>query len=260
MPSFHRSIIHALAHERTLLSINIIILFMHRITSFTTPANVSGCIHANRGKSDSCRRRLDAPASFPARAKRTETSQTSWPKMVFLTTPTVEEAKQALLKRVKDLDLGRRDRSPDSERTIDERFIQVVERLNPTRVPVDSPLLGGRWRLVYTNSRGILGLDRPAIARPSADSVYQTILLERGMVVNEERVLGILSNKVEAVFKAKPPRRVEVQFQRFQFGLLKVPAPSTARGWLDVTFLDDTMRISRGNLSNVFVLVREDRK
>ena len=176
---------------------------------------------------------------------------------VFLTSPTTAELKQKLLDRVADLDLGRRGYSPEQDRIIDEYFIRPLEEQNPTRYPVDSPLLGGRWRLVYSNSKNVLGLDRPPFIRPAGNSVYQTILLEEGMVINEERMLGLIPNKVRATFTVKPPRRVDVQFQEFRLGPVKARAPRTARGWLDITYLDEDMRISRGNLSNVFVLVRE---
>jgi hypothetical protein len=177
---------------------------------------------------------------------------------VFLSTPTLEQAKQSLIDRVRETDMGRKEFSEALSREIDEKYIQPLEQQNPTKVPTDSPLLEGRWRLIYTNSKNVLGLDRPSIARPLKDSIYQTIYLDKGQVVNEERVLfGLLTNRVQAVFTAKPPRRVLVQFKTFQFGLLRVPAPARARGWLDVTYLDEDMRISRGNLANVFVLLRD---
>ncbi|BAM81919.1 similar to fibrillin [Cyanidioschyzon merolae strain 10D] len=177
---------------------------------------------------------------------------------VFLNTPTLEQAKADLIERVKDLDMGRIGYSDAFAKELDEKYIKPLEAMNPTRTPVESPLLDGRWRLIYTNSKNVLGLDRPNIARPLRNSIYQTIYVERGQVVNEERVLfGLLTNRVQAVFTPEPPRRVRVQFKQFQFGLLRVPAPARARGWLDITYLDEDMRISRGNLANVFVLLRD---
>jgi len=37
---------------------------------------------------------------------------------------------------------------------------------------------------------------------------------------------------------------------------LRVPAPASARGVLETTFLDDSLRVSRGDKGNLFVLVR----
>ena len=52
-------------------------------------------------------------------------------------------------------------------------------------------------------------------------------------------------------------RKVAVQFQTFYiFSLLPIKAPPTARGELEITYLDDDLRISRGDKGNLFVLSR----
>lgn len=54
--------------------------------------------------------------------------------------------------------------------------------------------------------------------------------------------------------------KVAVQFQVFKIGgLLPIKAPPTARGELAFTYLDDEMRISRGDKGNLFVLTMADR-
>ena len=50
---------------------------------------------------------------------------------------------------------------------------------------------------------------------------------------------------------------VDVIFKRFGIGWLKLPAPARARGVLTTTYLDEEMRISRGDKGNLFVLVRD---
>ena len=51
-----------------------------------------------------------------------------------------------------------------------------------------------------------------------------------------------------------------VQFQDFVLlGLLRIKAPASARGELDVTYLDKELRVSRGNRGNLFVLRMDDR-
>lgn len=50
--------------------------------------------------------------------------------------------------------------------------------------------------------------------------------------------------------------KVAVQFKVFKiFGLLPINAPPSARGELAVTYLDEEMRISRGDKGNLFVLL-----
>lgn len=48
---------------------------------------------------------------------------------------------------------------------------------------------------------------------------------------------------------------MNVQFQTLTFGPLQIPFKSD--NWLDVTYLDQDVRVSRGGRGNVFVLVRD---
>ena len=41
-------------------------------------------------------------------------------------------------------------------------------------------------------------------------------------------------------------RTVDVQFKQFGIGWLRVPAPASARGILETTYLDESLRVSRG--------------
>ena len=49
---------------------------------------------------------------------------------------------------------------------------------------------------------------------------------------------------------------MDVQFKRFGIGWLRIPAPASARGVLETTYLDDDLRVGRGDKGNTFVLVR----
>lgn len=51
---------------------------------------------------------------------------------------------------------------------------------------------------------------------------------------------------------------VAVRFLQFSVfrGLIKFNAPDTARGSLDTTFLDEELRVSRGDKGNLFILER----
>ena len=49
---------------------------------------------------------------------------------------------------------------------------------------------------------------------------------------------------------------VDVQFIEFRVGPIKVKAPETAKGALDTTYLDEEVRVSRGDKGNLFVLVK----
>ena len=68
-------------------------------------------------------------------------------------------------------------------------------------------------------------------------------------------------NAVTASLTPESKSRVAVKFEQFKIlNLIPVTAPDSARGWLDTTFVDESLRISRGDKGNLFVLEMEDRK
>ncbi|KAJ8608277.1 hypothetical protein CTAYLR_007280 [Chrysophaeum taylorii] len=135
--------------------------------------------------------------------------------------------------------------------------IEALEAINPTQRPNESDLLTATWRLVYTTSDSILGTKRIRPLRPRP-RVLQSIDAKHLKAKNEEWVLlGLLKNSVVADLEPRDDgRTVDVQFKRFGIGWLRIPAPKSARGFLETTFLDDDLRISRGDRRNLFVLVR----
>ena len=64
-----------------------------------------------------------------------------------------------------------------------ERLAEAVEAVNPNRASLSSPLVNGKWRLLYTTSSSILGTSRPPPLRPGGD-IFQTIgmLMSAGLV------------------------------------------------------------------------------
>ncbi len=61
-----------------------------------------------------------------------------------------------------------------------------------------------------------------------------------------------------------PPCRcyiLQVQFREFKIlGLIPVKAPANAAGALEVTYLDEDLRVSRGDKGNLFVLRMQNRR
>ncbi len=68
-------------------------------------------------------------------------------------------------------------------------------------------------------------------------------------------------NAVDAALTPKEGSvsEVDVQFTWFKIlGLIPFKAPARAKGTLDTTYLDEDLRVSRGDKGNLFVLLMED--
>jgi PAP_fibrillin len=162
--------------------------------------------------------------------------------------------------------------------------IADVETSNPTLRPLESALLGGDWRLIYTTSASLLNLGRLPLS--DLGQIYQCIRLDTSRIYNiaEIQSLPYLSSLVSVVAKFQPinERRVQVDFERSIVGLQnllgyqspaafidKISSPAKLMAidfpinsnnrdsWLDITYLDENLRISRGNQGSVFVLTKD---
>ena len=162
--------------------------------------------------------------------------------------------------------------------------ITQLEDLNPTPNPVETlELLEGDWRLLYTSSRGLLGIERIPLVQ--LGQIYQCIRTSQTRVYNIAEVVGLpwLEGLVTVCAKFEPvsQRRVNVKFDRSILGLQRflgyrspksliqeieagkkfLPLDSNIanreqQGWLDITYLDEDLRIGRGNEGSVFVLAK----
>jgi hypothetical protein len=160
--------------------------------------------------------------------------------------------------------------------------IANLEDFNPNPRPLAaSNLLEGNWRLLYTTSKALLNIDRLPFCE--LGQIYQCIRVESNSVYNIAEIYGIPSLEglvsVAAKFEPVSQRRVQVKFQRSIIGLQRLigykspenfiqqiesgqkftafdfPIQSEQQqGWLDITYIDDDLRISRGNEGSVFVL------
>ena len=167
------------------------------------------------------------------------------------------------------------------------KVLSVVEQLedqNPTPNPLEATeLLEGDWRLLYTTSRGLLGLDRFPLLQ--LGQIYQCIRTANAKVYNVAEIVGLpfLEGLVSVAARFEPvsERRVNVRFERSIIGLqslIKYRSPGEfirqveagkkfppldfkidrdQQGWLEVTYLDEDLRLGRGNEGNVFVLAKE---
>ncbi|MBA0706527.1 hypothetical protein Golax_018631, partial [Gossypium laxum] len=190
--------------------------------------------------------------------------------------------KQDLLDCIAPLDRGADATPPEDQQRVDQ-LASKLEAVNPTKQPLKSDLLNGKWELMYTTSKSILQTQRPKFLRSSTN--YQAINVDTLRAQNMES--WPFFNQVTADLTPLNARKVAVKFDYFKIGglpvlnelakdiqtqtktqksalcktdacrfLFEIPikAPGRARGELEITYLDEELRISRGDLGNLFIL------
>jgi hypothetical protein len=171
----------------------------------------------------------------------------------------------------------------DDKQAILAAVAQLEDR-NPTPHPVEAlDKLDGNWRLLYTTSQDLLQLDRLPFLK--LGQIYQSVRAQAGKLYNIAEVSGLpyLDGLVSVAARFVPlsERRVKVDFERGIIGLqrlIKYQSPDQfihqletgenpiaidfaitnreQKGWLDVTYLDDDLRIGRGNEGSIFILTK----
>lgn len=180
-----------------------------------------------------------------------------------------------------------RNRGLLSNEVENQAILEAVAHLE-AQAPIPKPLeatemLTGNWRLLYTTSDELLGINR--VPFYALGQIYQCIDVAGAKIYNIAEVngppqLGGLVG-VAATFEPSSEKRVQVKFNRAVFGfqgLIGYKSPSQfiqqvetnkrfraidfsitnreQKGWLEVTYLDDSLRIGRGNQGSVFVLTK----
>ncbi|KAJ3672936.1 hypothetical protein LUZ60_006310 [Juncus effusus] len=165
-----------------------------------------------------------------------------------------EEIKEELLEAIKPLDRGA-DATPDDQARIDQ-LASELEAVFAIKEPLKSDLINGKWELIYTTSRSILATQRPKFLRPNG-KIYQAINTDTLRAQNMET--WPYFNQITADIVPLSSRRVAVRFDTFKiFGLISIKAPGSGKGELDITYLDEEIRVSRGYKGNLFILKMAD--
>ena len=123
-------------------------------------------------------------------------------------------------------------------------IIARVEDLNPTPSPLSAPeLLAGDWRLLYTTSQELLGIDRVPLA--ALGNIYQCVRPETSQIYNIaevnslpfcEGIVSVVADfapasaeessspeaSISTATKTLSQRRVDVRFNRAVIGLQRI--------------------------------------
>uniref|UniRef100_A0A0D9XB45 Plastid lipid-associated protein/fibrillin conserved domain-containing protein n=1 Tax=Leersia perrieri TaxID=77586 RepID=A0A0D9XB45_9ORYZ len=154
-------------------------------------------------------------------------------------------------------------------------LITQLEARNPTPAPTHAlTLLNGKWILAYTSFSQLFPLlgsgSLPQLVK--VEEISQTIDSENFTVQNCIKFSGPLATtsvSTNAKFEIRSPKRVQIKFDEGIIASsvartisgqppLKIPIRTdNAESWLLTTYLDDELRISRGDGSSIFVLFKE---
>mmetsp|Transcript_21154 Transcript_21154/g.29658 ORF Transcript_21154/g.29658 Transcript_21154/m.29658 type:complete len:413 (+) Transcript_21154:1-1239(+) len=187
---------------------------------------------------------------------------------------TLSECKSELLMEISGVERGLKATEEAQEKI--EKLVRAMEAGNPTKTPLKNPLLNGRWALLYTTAKGVLGEGNPI--RPSGP-IYQSIDIFGLRILNEQAYEPLpfvrWTTSAAGDLFPKSNSRAEVKFEQYRVGGVKVVAPPTdpARqmiewelevsgkgtpAWLDNTYVDENLRVARDHKGNLFVMKRDD--
>ncbi len=147
-----------------------------------------------------------------------------------------------------------------------EALIERLEQLQPADLSAQTTQLAGVWELRWSSS------SQPYLAVQPWLENLQLLDPANGRALNLLRLAGPLGPLAGigvqariAVEPAPPHQRVSVRFERGgwlgpQIGERRLQLFRQVQqgyaAWLDVTVLDDELRVSRGNAGTLFALVR----
>ncbi|KAK7246838.1 hypothetical protein RIF29_41708 [Crotalaria pallida] len=169
-------------------------------------------------------------------------------------TKDVESLKMELYETIAPLDRGAQ-ATPDDQQRVDQ-VARELEAVNSVKEPLKSDLLNGKWELLYTTSQSVLQTQRPKFLRPNG-KIYQAINVDTLRAQNMET--WPFYNQATANLVPLNSRRVAVKFDFFKIAsLIPIKSPGSGRGQLEITYLDEDLRISRGDRGNLFILKMVD--
>ena len=153
----------------------------------------------------------------------------------------------------------------------DERVAGLVRRAESEAAPIafDEAKIWGDWQLVWQLNTKKATRSQKALAPLPQFSNFMTDEKERNVFRN---IVQLTRNRVRVVadveYTPEPAvagrlnsticaASIQIKLgRRFGWKPLRIPLPLKGEGWLDVTYLSDEMRITRGNRGGVFVHLR----
>lgn len=164
---------------------------------------------------------------------------------------------------------------PETAPLPDDEIELLVLAAEKQAAPVkfDEERISGDWQLVWQkNTKSAKNSQKAAASLPQYSNF---ITDEKGKKVFRN-IVQVTKNRVSVIadveYEAPSPENKNPENRlistigsstlqtklgrRFGWNPLRVPLPIKGTGWLDITYLSNNMRISRGNLGSVFVHLR----
>lgn len=168
--------------------------------------------------------------------------------------PQIATLKTEILTLAEKVDRGYSE--TDADAAVMLKLFEQLEKKNKYKESLKSPLINAVWDLKYTTSASILGKGGDKRVGP----ILQTIDAPNLYAKNSETVsyFGFLNvpRSVSAALSPMTASKVAVQFKKFTIGPIGINAPESFKGELDITYIDEDLRLSRGDKGNIFVLTR----
>mmetsp|Transcript_7572 Transcript_7572/g.11335 ORF Transcript_7572/g.11335 Transcript_7572/m.11335 type:complete len:221 (+) Transcript_7572:14-676(+) len=135
----------------------------------------------------------------------------------------------------------------------------IIKNLESKNKKFDEKMIDGQWMLIFIKET------------KKSDSAQQLLLRERSFgnfdISRKEAytIQPIIGKKVQALVDLSyeiDGRRINIVITKalIKLGQILIPLPFKGRkGFLDVLFIDEDMRITKGNQGGIFVHVRPDR-
>ena len=197
----------------------------------------------------------------------------------------LKEKLQATIKK----NQSKNDGSPITNLKLDQTLVAEIEQLtreleslNPHPQPLlyATALLEGAWQLQYSTAREIRSLDSLPLGL-QIGKVYQVINIADKLFFNIAQVkhpLGLISGYVKVTASFEPAmdtsnladKRINVYFDKRYLAIEKIIGINTPKlnpfkviaannpqgriATLDITYLDETLRIGRGGDESLFIL------
>lgn len=157
-----------------------------------------------------------------------------------------------------------------------ESLVKELESQNPTPDPTQNlDKVNGSWKLIYSTI-SVLGSKRTKLGLRdfiTLGDFLQIINVSEAKAVNvikfSARGFGMLNGQltIEASFKIASKSRVDIKYESsaitpdqlmnlFQKNYDLLLSIFNPEGWLDISYVDETMRIGRDDKGNIFILER----